>query len=95
AVMAPRVTRRVLELFGPSLPVGDSRERLEPLTPREVEVLRLVGLGCTNTEITARLFLSESTVKTHVGRILAKLGLRDRVHAVIVAYETGLVRVGG
>lgn len=96
AVVAPRVTRRMLELFGPHLPVqGDAAPagtdpRLTDLTPREVEVLRAVAQGMSNAEIAAELVLAEATVKTHVGRILAKLGVRDRVQAVIVAYETGL-----
>jgi DNA-binding NarL/FixJ family response regulator len=97
AVVAPRVTRRMLELFAPHLPVhadarpGATDPRLAELTPREVEVLRAVARGLSNAEIAAELVLSEATVKTHVGRILAKLEVRDRVQAVIVAYETGLV----
>ncbi|MDO8106838.1 response regulator transcription factor [Isoptericola sp. b441] len=96
AVVAPRVTRRMLELFAPHLPVraeaGDAGTdpRLADLTPREVEVLRAVARGLSNAEIATELVLSEATVKTHVGRVLAKLGVRDRVQAVIVAYETGL-----
>ncbi len=97
AVVAPRVTRRMLELFAPHLPVhadaptSGTDPRLAELTPREVEVLRVVARGLSNAEIAAELVLSEATVKTHVGRILAKLEVRDRVQAVIVAYETGLV----
>lgn len=97
AVVAPRVTRRMLELFAPRLPVqADARPqtsdaRLDALTPREVEVLRAVVRGLSNAEIAAEFFLSEATVKTHVGNILAKLEVRDRVQAVIVAYESGLV----
>ncbi|MCM0639546.1 response regulator [Cellulomonas wangsupingiae] len=102
AVVSARITRRMLELFAEHLPsgtdVGDPdgpHPRLADLTPREMEVLREVAEGLSNAEIADRLFLSEATVKTHVGRILAKLGVRDRVQAVVVAYETGLVRVGG
>jgi DNA-binding NarL/FixJ family response regulator len=97
AVVAPRVTRRMLELFGPHLPrpgeptPGGVDPRLAELTPREVEVLRAVAQGLSNAEIAGELVLAEATVKTHVGRILAKLGVRDRVQAVIAAYETGLV----
>jgi DNA-binding NarL/FixJ family response regulator len=97
AVVAPRVTRRMLELFAPHLPVaGSDRDatadpRLTELTPRELEVLRAVARGLSNAEIAEALVLAEATVKTHVGRILAKLAVRDRVQAVIVAYESGLV----
>jgi DNA-binding NarL/FixJ family response regulator len=92
AAVSPRVTRRMIELFGAQLP--GERERADAaaaLTPREREILVAIGRGLSNTEIAAELFLTESTVKTHVGRVLAKLGLRDRVHAVIFAYEHGLV----
>lgn len=99
AVVAPRVTRRLLESFVPHLPGGsdDDRtpsadERLASLTEREREVLGEIALGRSNLEIAVDLSLSEATVKTHVGRILGKLGLRDRVQAVIFAYETRLVR---
>lgn len=93
AVVAPTVTRRLLDRFLR----GDVEEavdaaRLEVLTAREYEVLELIGLGHTNQEIAGRLTLSEATVKTHVSRILAKLELRDRVQAVILAYQTRLVR---
>jgi len=96
AVVAPTVTRRLIERF-----VGDGPEAgrlslaaLDVLTGREREVLMLIARGLANAEIAQRLFLSEGTVKTHVSRILAKLGLRDRLQAVILAYETGLVRAG-
>jgi DNA-binding NarL/FixJ family response regulator len=101
AVVSPRVTRRMLELFARALPATAQaatpdglHPRLAPLTPREVEVLRCVAEGHSNGEIAARLFLSEATVKTHLARILPKLGVRDRVQAVVLAYETGLVRAG-
>ena len=93
AAISPRVTRRMLELFGGSLPGdGVQTDAVAPLTPREREILIAIGAGLSNTEIASSLFLTESTVKTHVGRVLAKLGLRDRVHAVIFAYEHGLAR---
>jgi DNA-binding NarL/FixJ family response regulator len=100
SVVAPRVTRRMLEMFADVLPVGSTpaaagvHPRLAALTPRETEVLRRVAEGRSNAEIAGDLFLAEATVKTHVGRILAKLGVRDRVQAVVLAYETGLVRAG-
>jgi DNA-binding NarL/FixJ family response regulator len=96
AVVAPRVTRRLLEKFASQLPTGPEHEdpRLGLLTEREREVLIEVAHGLSNAEIAARLFLSEATVKTHVGRILPKLGLRDRVQAVVFAYETRLIRPG-
>lgn len=96
AVVAPRVTRRMLELFSGHLPATGQAPadgidpRLAELTPRELEVLGSIAEGLSNAEIAERLFLSEATVKTHVGRILAKLGVRDRVQAVVLAYETGL-----
>ncbi|MFF4762103.1 response regulator [Streptomyces sp. NPDC001292] len=93
-MMAPSVIRRLVERF--VLPEAHSaeRDRLSRLTEREREVLALVARGLSNADIAARLFLGETTVKTHLGRLLSKLGLRDRVHAVIFAYESGLVRVG-
>ena len=97
AVVAPGPTRRLLDRFLPVLdePGGpEGIERLDVLTEREREVLVAVGRGLNNTEIAAAFFLAEATVKTHIGRILAKLGLRDRVQMVVLAYETGLVRVG-
>ncbi|SDN24269.1 DNA-binding response regulator, NarL/FixJ family, contains REC and HTH domains [Allokutzneria albata] len=96
AVVSPSVTRRLLERFLGSPESGQLRDAavLEVLTEREREVLVLVAKGMSNAEIAKTLFLSEATVKTHVGRILSKLDLRDRVQAVVLAYETGLVRPG-
>ncbi len=94
AVVAPTATRRLLERFVPLMPSSASSgaaERLEQLTEREREVLTLVAQGLTNTEIAGTLFLAEATVKTHIGHILAKLALRDRVGMVVFAYDTGLV----
>jgi DNA-binding NarL/FixJ family response regulator len=95
ALLAPSITRRVIEEFSRRPPV---REGLPPeladLTAREVEVLRCVARGHSNAEIAKELFLGETTVKTHVARILQKLQLRDRVQAVVLAYETGLVQPG-
>ncbi len=102
SVIAPSTTRRLLDHFAADLPASPREidaakqavaERLSPLTPREVEVLTAVGQGLTNTEIATTLHLAEATVKTHIGRILAKLDLRDRVQMVMLAYETGLVEV--
>ncbi|MEL3948850.1 response regulator transcription factor [Streptomyces sp. LNU-CPARS28] len=98
AVVAPSTTRRLLDRFAPMLPGTGSQphhKELGRLTEREREVMVLVSQGLSNGEIAARLVLSEATVKTHVGRILTKLGLRDRVQVVVLAYETGLVRAGG
>ncbi|MGW0227774.1 response regulator [Actinopolymorpha singaporensis] len=96
SVVAPSTTRRLLERFAPHLPDQEERpdERVTGLTDREREVLLEVARGLSNAEIGARLYLAEATVKTHVGRILAKLGLRDRVQLVVFAYENGLVRAG-
>jgi RNA polymerase sigma factor (sigma-70 family) len=91
ALLAPAVTRRLISEFARLQPVATA---LTALTPRETEVLRLVAEGLSNTEIAARLVVTEETVKTHVSRILAKLGLRDRTQAVVVAYESGLVVPG-
>jgi DNA-binding NarL/FixJ family response regulator len=97
AVVAPSTTRRLLDRFVALLPSAQPapHPELEHLTDREREVLMHIAQGLSNSEIAAQLFVSEATVKTHVGRILAKLGLRDRVQAVVLAYETGLVRAGG
>jgi DNA-binding NarL/FixJ family response regulator len=98
AVVAPTTTRRLIDRFShllPSAPPEAALRELVKLTAREREVLVLVAQGLSNGEIAVRLGLSDATVKTHVGRILAKLGLRDRVQAVVLAYETGLARAGG
>ena len=86
----------MLEMFAGQLPSGTATSgqvdpRIASLTPRETEILRLVARGMSNAEIAAELVVSATTVKTHVGSVLAKLGVRDRVQAVVVAYETGLV----
>lgn len=91
-LLGPTVTRRVIEGYLAHHDAGTrSAERLRGLTPREREVLELVGRGLSNAQIADRLYLAESTVKTHLNRILAKLDLRDRASAVVLAYETGLV----
>jgi DNA-binding NarL/FixJ family response regulator len=99
AVVAPRVTRRLLEEYARSLPLTAAQRvqrypRLGDLTEREREVLVAVARGLSNAEIAASLYVSEATVKSHVGRILAKLGLRDRVQVVVLAYEAGLIQPG-
>ena len=96
AVIAPRITRRLLDRFASRLPALDvpTPTALAQLTDREQDVLRLVARGRSNAEIAGELFVSETTVKTHVGHLLTKLGLRDRVQAVVFAYESGLVRPG-
>ncbi|MCU1388856.1 MAG: LuxR family transcriptional regulator [Ilumatobacteraceae bacterium] len=93
ALLSPTITRRLVQRFAanPEQTTAIHRD-LSALTARELEVLRSLALGLSNAELATRLFLSEATVKTHVARILAKLELRDRVQAVVVAYETGLVR---
>jgi DNA-binding NarL/FixJ family response regulator len=98
AVVSPRITRRLLDVYATRLPdtsggtAAPARAALDQLTPREREVFLAVATGLSNTEIAEKLTVSEATVKTHVGSILAKLDLRNRVHAVIFAYEVGLVR---
>ncbi|MGW2826284.1 response regulator [Streptomyces sp. NPDC001443] len=95
ALLAPAITRRLVQRFARHGGETAALHRdLAALTPRELEVLGLLARGLSNAELAARLHLAEATVKTHVARILAKLGLRDRVQAVIAAYETGLVSAG-
>jgi len=94
ALLHPALTRRLVERFVQGPPPGGRPAVLAGLTERETEVLALVGRGLSNSEIAAELFLGEATVKTHLGRVLTKLGLRDRVQAVVTAYESGLVRPG-
>jgi DNA-binding NarL/FixJ family response regulator len=91
AMIAPAVTRRLIEQFAGQPRPGRKPRELTGITDREREVLRLVGLGMSNTEIAAALYITVGTAKTHVARLLAKLGARDRVQLVITAYETGLV----
>lgn len=95
AVIAPSSTRRLLDhVAAANLPGNQPDPRVESLTERELQVWELIAKGSSNQEISAALFLSETTVKTHVRHLLAKLGVRDRVQAVVAAYETGLVRPG-
>jgi DNA-binding NarL/FixJ family response regulator len=94
ALIAPGVTKRLIEQFARSAPAATSSDALAELTPREAEVLALVASGMSNGEIADELVLSNATVKTHVKRILSKLDLRDRVQAVVLAYEVGLVYPG-
>ena len=96
ALLAPSITRRLIESFVEARPRRSAGSTaLNGLTDREREVLRLLALGKSNAEIAAALFIAEQTTKTHVSRILQKLGLRDRVQAVVFGYETGLVKPGG
>jgi len=94
ALLAPAVTRRLIGEFTRLRPAPAVSPRLSALTPRETEVLKLVAEGLSNPEIAARLVVTEETVKTHVSRMLSKLGLRDRTQAVVTAYESGLVVPG-
>jgi DNA-binding NarL/FixJ family response regulator len=94
-LLAPTITRRLIEDYVQRPAPGTARPAaLDELSDRELDVLRLVARGRSNDEITKLLFISEATVKTHIGRIFSKLGLRDRAQAVVAAYEAGLVRVG-
>jgi DNA-binding NarL/FixJ family response regulator len=97
ALLAPTITRRLIEHFvrRPPASVRPLPRELDELTARELEVLRLVAGGCSNGEIAGRLVVSEATVKTHVAHALQKLGLRDRVQAVVFAYESGLIEPSG
>jgi DNA-binding NarL/FixJ family response regulator len=95
ALLSPSVTKRLIGAFASmGGPKGPRRRQVEDLTERETEVLALVARGLSNAEIAAHLVVAEQTVKTHVSRILTKLGLRDRAQAVVFAYETGLIRAG-
>jgi DNA-binding NarL/FixJ family response regulator len=94
ALLAPSVTRRIIEQFARRPVEPDVRQRLDSLTQREREVLVMLARGNSNAELAAELFVTEGTIKTHVSSLLAKLGLRDRVQAVVLAYESGLVRPG-
>jgi DNA-binding NarL/FixJ family response regulator len=91
ALLAPTITRRLIEEFAAARTPVESPAGLEELTPRELEVFKLLATGRTNAEIASELFVGETTVKTHVTRILMKLGVRDRVQAVVLAYETGII----
>jgi DNA-binding NarL/FixJ family response regulator len=93
-LLASTVLRRLVERHTKAPPPVDAADRLSALTGREVQVLRLVGRGCSNSEISQALWVAETTVKTHVTRIFRKLDLRDRAQAVVLAYETGLVTAG-
>jgi DNA-binding NarL/FixJ family response regulator len=95
ALLAPAITRRLIEDFcRRPPPCAGSPSAADELSPRELEVLGLLAQGMSNAEIAADLFLSEATVKSHVARVLGKLNLRDRVQAVVLAYESGIVRPG-
>ena len=95
SLLSPSITRKLIERFILAGPAAQEPPReLSDLTPREREVLLLIAEGLANAEIAARLYLSEATVKTHVNRLLAKLGLRDRVQAVVLAYESGIIKPG-
>jgi DNA-binding NarL/FixJ family response regulator len=95
ALLAPSITRRLIEEFARRPTPLSKASELSELTPRELDVLKLLARGLSNAEIAAELVLGEATVKTHIGNLLNKLSLRDRVQAVVLAYETGLVQPGG
>jgi DNA-binding NarL/FixJ family response regulator len=92
ALLAPQITRRLISEFARRRPSTARPEQLQILTERETEVLKLVAHGLSNSEIASELHVAETTVRTHVGHLLTKLGLRDRVQAVVLAYESGLIR---
>jgi len=94
ALIAPAITKRLIAQFARTAPPLTPNPNLSQLTPRELEVLSLIARGLANAEIAAELVVSEATIKTHVTRVLSKLNLRDRVQAVVLAYETGLVSPG-
>jgi DNA-binding NarL/FixJ family response regulator len=94
ALLAPSVTRRIIHEFAQRTPRVDLKAGLSSLTEREIEVMRLIAKGKTNAEIAADLFVGETTVKTHISNLFAKLDLRDRVQAVVYAYESGLIQPG-
>lgn len=94
ALLAPSVTRRIINEFAQRPPRNNLKDKLSKLTEREIEVLRLIAKGKTNTEIAADLFVGEATVKTHISNLFTKLDLRDRVQAVVYAYESGLIQPG-
>ena len=94
ALLAPSVTRRIINEFAQRTPRYDLKNKLSSLTEREIEVMRLIAKGKTNSEIAADLFVGETTVKTHISNLFTKLDLRDRVQAVVYAYESGLIQPG-
>jgi len=95
SLIEPSITRRLVERFATPAPAVGRQPELAALTDRELDVLRLIARGLSNAEVAAELVVAETTVKTHVARILTKLGIRDRVQAVVVAYETGFAVRGG